>query len=60
MAKLEEFLGMTLAKIPVNPAAVARWKKDQDVNYFDFFKPAMREYKYTIPRRSAKKEACLC
>jgi len=60
LAKLEEFLGMTLAKIPVNPDAVARWKKDQDVNYFDFFKPAMREYKYAIPRQCKKKEVCLC
>ena len=49
LARLEEFLDFPLASIPVKPEAVNRWKSDQDVNYFDFFGPAMREYGYEIP-----------
>ena len=48
LARLEAFLGFPLARIIVNPQAVGRWKTDQGVNYFDFFKPAMIEYGYEI------------
>lgn len=47
LARLEEFLGIKLAKIPVNPEAVDRWKLDEEPSYFDFFAPAMQEYGYT-------------
>ncbi len=46
LARLEEFLGIPLAKIPVKPDAVDRWKLDQGTSYYDFFEPAMREYGY--------------
>ncbi len=49
LARLEDFLGIKLAKIPVRPEAVDRWKQDDGVNYFDFFAPAMREYHYPMP-----------
>jgi hypothetical protein len=49
LAKLEEFLHIKLARIPVKRDAVARWRKDTDQNYFDFFEPAMKEYGYEIP-----------
>jgi len=47
--RLEEFLGIPLARIPVQPEAVGRYKTDEGVNYYDFFEPAMREYGYEIP-----------
>ena len=40
---------MNLAKIPVNPESVGRWKLDNQVNYFDFFAPAMAQYQYELP-----------
>ena len=49
LARLEEFLGIKLARIDVNPEAVGRYKLDEGVNYFDFLEPAMREYGYEIP-----------
>lgn len=53
LARLSEFLGFPLAKIPVRPDAVDRWKTDSDVNYFDFFEPALREQGYPRVRRVA-------
>lgn len=49
LARLEEYLGIPLARIPVRPEAVGRCETDADRNYFDFFEPAMREYGYPIP-----------
>lgn len=49
LSKLEDFLGMKLARIIVRPEAVDRWRQDDGVNYFDFLSPAMREYGYEIP-----------
>jgi len=56
LARLERFLGIKLAKIPVKPEALDRWKTDDDVNYFDFFEPAMREYGYEIPRPTKERK----
>jgi hypothetical protein len=47
--RLEEFLGFELAKIPVRPEAVNRWRLDEGVNYYDFLEPAMLEYGYDLP-----------
>lgn len=47
--QVEAFLGIPLARIIVRPEAVARWKTDDGINYYDFFEPAMREYNYEIP-----------
>ena len=60
LARLEAFLGIKLAKIPVRPEAVDRWKTDGGVTYFDFLEPAMREYGYKIPRKSGRKGVFAC
>ncbi len=49
LARLEEFLGIPLARIIVRPDAVDRWKHDDGVNYFDFFAQTMAEYGYDNP-----------
>jgi hypothetical protein len=49
LARLEQFLGISLAKIPVMPETVGRWKTDPEKNYYDFFEPAMLEYGYEMP-----------
>ena len=49
LARLEDFLGIKLAKIPVQPESVGRWKLDQGINYYDFFEPAMLKYGYEVP-----------
>jgi hypothetical protein len=46
LARLEGFLGIELAKIPVQTEPVGRWKADEGVHTFDFFEPAMRTYGY--------------
>lgn len=46
LARLEDFLGMKLAKIPVRPEAVGRWRTAEGPHTFDFFEPAMVEYGY--------------
>jgi len=49
LSRLEAFLGISLARIPVNPEAVDRWRQDEGTNYFDFLAPAMTRYGYAIP-----------
>ena len=49
LTRMEKFLGFTLARIPVKPEAVGRWRTDGGVNYYDFFEPAMRAYGYEMP-----------
>jgi hypothetical protein len=49
LARLEAFLGIPLARIPVRPEAVDRWRQDERINYYDFFGPAMRQYGYDVP-----------
>ncbi len=44
--RLEDFLGVPLARIPVNPEAVGRWRRDAEVSYYDFLEPAMVQYGY--------------
>jgi len=46
LPRLEDFLGMKLAKIPVRPEAVGRWKTAEGPHTFDFFEPALVEYGY--------------
>ena len=53
LARIGKFLGIKLAKIPVRPDSIGRWKTDTEVNYFDFFEPAMKEYGYEMPRKGA-------
>jgi hypothetical protein len=56
LARLEEFLGIELARIPVRQEAVARWKRDDGVNYYDFLAPAMAQYGYEIPAKDEIKQ----
>jgi hypothetical protein len=61
LARLEEYLGLKLAKIPVHIEAVGRWKQDEGINYTDFLAPAMIEYGYEMPAaglREDRRQAC--
>lgn len=49
LARLEEFLGIKLAQIPVRTDSVDRWKSDPELSYYDFLAPAMIEYGYETP-----------
>lgn len=49
LKRLEDYLGIPLARIPVQRDAVGRWQTDAGTNYFDFFAPAMREFGYEVP-----------
>ena len=49
LARLEAFLGLPLARIIMRQDTINRWQRDDGVNYFDFFAPAMRQYNYAIP-----------
>jgi len=46
LARLEAYLGFPLARIPVRPETVDRWRADEGLNYYDFFAPALEEYGY--------------
>jgi len=46
LTRLEEFLGIPLARIPVNPEAVGRWRHDDGVHDFEFLHEDMRELGY--------------
>ncbi|MCP4164759.1 MAG: sulfotransferase [Chloroflexi bacterium] len=46
LARLEAFLDIDLALIPVRPESVGRWKEDGGQHYFDFLAPAMARYGY--------------
>jgi len=52
LARLESYLGFQVAKIPVRPETVARWKTDEGINYYDFLAPTMQEYGYEIPAKN--------
>jgi hypothetical protein len=52
LKRLEAFLGIPLARIIVRPDPVERYKRDDGVNHFDFFEPAMREYNYEMPEEA--------
>ena len=46
LARLEKFLGLKLAKIPVRTDPIGRWKKDTGIHYYDFWDSAMAEHGY--------------
>jgi hypothetical protein len=49
LGRLEAFLDVPLARIPVKPEVIGRWKQDREsggMNEFPFFIPAMKEYGY--------------
>lgn len=49
LARLEDFLGIRMAKVPVKRDPIGRYLTDTGLNYYDFFEPAMREYGYEMP-----------
>lgn len=49
LARLEAFLGTPMARIPVHPEAVGRWRSDPDAQGFDVFP---RETLYEEPLRN--------
>ena len=49
LARLEDFLGIPMAKIPVRRDPIGRWKTDAGVHYFDFFEDDLRELGYELP-----------
>lgn len=46
LVRLEEFLGIPLARIEARPESVGRWKTDEGVHDFDFLKADMAELAY--------------
>jgi hypothetical protein len=46
VARLEEYLGIPLARIPVRTEAVGRYSAIDGVSYFDFLEEGMREFGY--------------
>lgn len=46
LRRLEEFLGIPLARIEVRPESVGRWKADEGVHDFDFLREDMEELGY--------------
>ena len=55
LARLEAFLGIRMARIPVRPEAVGRWKKDAHRHFFDFFEPAMHKFGYEMPASAGRR-----
>jgi hypothetical protein len=46
LGKLEEYLGIPMAKIPVRPEAVGRWKTSEDEYDFPIFQDEIDKYGY--------------
>ena len=46
LKKLSNFLGIDLKKIEMRKDPVGRWKKDEGIHMYDFFKPEMDELNY--------------
>ena len=49
LLRLEDFLGLKLARIIVWPENLNRFEGDQETNYFDFLESGMKAYGYEIP-----------
>jgi hypothetical protein len=49
LEQLGKLVGLKMAKIPVKPEAVGRYKSDEGVNYYEFLGPAMLEHGYELP-----------
>ena len=49
IARLEDYLGFKVAKIPVMAESIGRWKMDDGISYYDFLGPMMQAYDYETP-----------
>ncbi len=54
LKRLENFLGIPLARITVRPESVGRWKTASGEYDFDFLQPALREHGYTPAAATAR------
>jgi len=48
LERLEEFLGLPMARIEVRPESVGRYKSDDGVHYYDFFEDEMHRWNYEL------------
>lgn len=48
LARLEEYLGIRLARIPVNRDAIGRYKQQPGLPFPEFLEPGMREHGYEL------------
>ena len=46
LKKMEEYLGIPMAQIPVRPESVGRWKTDKENHDFPFFQEEINHYGY--------------
>lgn len=46
LKKLEDYLGFPMAKIPVRPESIGRWKNDQENHDFPFFREEIEKFGY--------------
>jgi hypothetical protein len=56
VARIEDFLGIPLARIPMRADSVGRWKRDKGVHMFEFFEEEIERFGYEQPetmRRTA-------
>lgn len=60
LARVGDFLGIRLAKIPVRPETVERWRTHPDATCYDFLEPALRAYRYEIPAGTKFERTNLC
>jgi hypothetical protein len=60
LARIGEFLGRKLTKIPVRPETVCRWRTHPDAVCYDFLEPALRAYNYEIPAGTRFIKTDLC
>ena len=60
LARLEQFLGIKLAKIPVRPETVDRWRTHPGARCFDFLAPALAAYGYEVPPEGKLEKTNLC
>ncbi|MBN1641234.1 MAG: sulfotransferase [Anaerolineae bacterium] len=53
LARLEAFLGIELATIPVRVEPIGRWRTDPGPYLFEFLEPALQAYRYADPAYTA-------
>ena len=46
LTRLEAFLGFPLARLPVRPEVLGRWRQSDAFVNFDFLQPALQQYGY--------------
>lgn len=54
VARLERFLGVELARIPMRRDSVGRWRRDKGVHMFDFFEEEIERLGYEVPQMAGR------